>query len=487
MQHNPTQSGINEAYQQYANVGLDDAKARLKEKASKVKAVLSAYQANGSRFDGLSELDGSTANDKRDAFRKMNEDALGLKQRIEEIKSVANSANVLDLPEETENNSHVNAILNRGSGDNANSQGSNEIVLTAREMQARNERNLANRIIAAAGFTGEEGEFFRNMVKGQEVKIEGSEASLFYDTSNLISTTGDDTGFSIYPPMTDIVVPGVRPQIRFLDIVRRVMTASNALKYRKQTTTEQLKGATEVARGWKPQGVASTAEANYVWETQTANVEMLFGFTQVTKEQLMDAGGSEELILSNLRMDLRRNMELALLHGSGANEEPTGLFNGATTLAHAEGASSGDVTYGLDFIAQAIYDEIFTDTELMPNFLGFNPIDWRKLITTRDENGNLQFVDPQDVAQQMVFGIPVILSKYTKADSTAGSVLAGNFQEGGALVDRQQVGVENTESHGNNFVAAVTTFRAYARMGVARFYDGAFCTVTGFEGKKVKA
>ena len=140
--------------------------------------------------------------------------------------------------------------------------------------------------------------------------------------------------------------------------------------------------------------------------------------------------------------------------------------------------------YGFDKLAEGIYDQVYDKTFLNVDYLIFNSIDWRKLITTRDDRGNLQFMDPQDVGAMRVLGIPVLLSQFAKEDRTAGTVLMGNFMEGGRLLDRQELELAQSDSDGNIFRSGNTAFRAYSRCGVARFYDSAFCTVTNFEGKK---
>ena len=488
MQQNPTQADIAEFRPQFASMGLDDLMGRQKAMVGKILAVTKAYTANGSKFDGLAELTGSTADDKRTAFRKQQAEACAIRDRIAEIKHMETAHTDAEA---IENAAHVREIEEGSPVATENRRALNRYV-THQERVAEAETALVHRINEAAGLEPT-ANFFQTVRAQREVTIKGP-IGLMVDPVNIHLNPANPVGFEVFVPLDPLVVAGRRPPTMVMDLVPRTPVASNAYKYRKQTTVEQLKEAggdnaatTATKRGWKAEGTESTAEANYRWQVQTAAIETIFGFAEASLEQLADEPQSQALILQQLRMDLRRNMEQAIINGDGNNETPKGLWAaGASTVDHAAPAS-GETNYGLDFIAQAIWDNVYNDTFLNVDALIFHAIDWRKLITTRDDRGNLQFLDPQDVAQKMVFGIPITLSQFTKDDRTAGTVLAANLMEGGRVLDRQETMVAQTDSDGTRFREGGLTFRAHARCGVARFHDGAFCTVTNFAGKKTTA
>ena len=489
MLQNTPQAEIAEAAKQFAAKSLAECQKLQKERVAKIRAVKAAYTANGSRFGGLEGLTTTSEDDQRGEFRKMMAEERGISARIDEIKFMDTA---YADEEAAENQAHAQEIR-EGAPTAQRAQAPR--FESAHDVYARAEKALCERLNRAAGLDADTN-VFRVVAEQGKVRISGP-LSLLIDPVNV---HGNDPslggGFSVYPPMSDLVVPGVRPPLMAMDITPRLGVSSNAFKYRaqQQSSTEQLKeaggdtGATKTGkRGWKDEGATSTAEANYLWEEQTATIETIFGFTQATLEQLADEPQVQGLILQQLRMDLRRNLELALLHGSGANNEPAGLFStGASTVDHTAPAS-GESNYGLDFLAMGIYDEVYNDTFLNVTAILMNAIDWRKLTTTRDENGNLQFMDPQDVSAQRVLGIPVYLSQFAKEDRTAGTVLMGSFPEGARLLDRQDIMIAQTDSDGTNFRSGNTTFRGHARIGVARLYAGAFCSVTTFEGKKTTA
>ena len=80
MQQNPTTAEIVEAGKQFASMGLDDLKRRQKDAIGKIRSVTEAYKANGSSFENLTVVDGSTAADKRQAFRKQQAEACAIRR-----------------------------------------------------------------------------------------------------------------------------------------------------------------------------------------------------------------------------------------------------------------------------------------------------------------------------------------------------------------------------------------------------------------------
>ena len=496
MQQNPSQSDIAEFAPTYASMGLDDLLKRQKDAVGKIRSVTEAYKANGSTFENLTAVDGSNADDKRTAFRKQQAEAIAIRNRIQEIRHMETAHTDAEA---IENAAHTREI-EEGAPVTGENRRSATQYRTYQEVFADAEAALVRRINEAAGLSADSN-FFKAVISQRGVTINGP-LGLLLDPVNVAQTSASPAGFEVYPPMSDVVVAGRRPPLMVMDITPRIGVMSNAFKYRKQVplasanpdSIEQLREAsgdnaatTAGKRGWKAEGATSTAEANYRWTTQTANIETIFGFTQATLEQLADEPQAQALILSQLRMDLRRNMELALLHGDGANETPLGLFSSGAGTVDFPAPASGTTEYGFDKIAEGIYDQVYDKTFLNVDALIFNAIDWRKLITTRDDRGNLQFMDPQDVSAMRVLGVPVMLSQFAKEDRTAGTVLMGNFMEGGRLLDRQELMVAQTDADGTTFRSGNTTFRAHARCGVARFYDAAFCTVTNFDGKKKTA
>ena len=58
---------------------------------------------------------------------------------------------------------------------------------------------------------------------------------------------------------------------------------------------------------------------------------------------------------------------------------------------------------------------IMSNVWMMPDHVVMHPLDWHSLSTTRGTDGHLQFMEPAEVAQKRVLGLPVILSPYMKS------------------------------------------------------------------------
>ena len=304
------------------------------------------------------------------------------------------------------------------------------------------------------------------------------------------SNPGAEGGFSIYPPMTDTLVPLPFPTPAVMDLVRRLRTQSNTFVYRYQSTDSQLplgatdNAATAKAAGFVEEGAAGQ-EIKPAWKTARAPVVKALAFAEVTEEQIEDGEDVDTLISEQLQLELRNTVERDLMLGSGNNERMEGLLVGlgsGQTTAMPAGSSTKPI-WGFDYISQAIF-QIVKDLWFMPDAVVMDPLAWSALSTARTSQGQLQFMDPTEAAQMRVLGLPVILSPYTAHTNPHQTVAVGAWARGAALVDRRDVTLSRTDSHSTRFVEDVVTIKGSVRIANARFYDKAFRTITAFDGRK---
>ena len=507
MQLNPTRADIAKAAELWASKGADEVKTALKERIGEIEAV-HGQLSEGYDWSKVTKIDG-TADDKRNAFRLMNADAAALRDRMREIQGVDNSKEENDrsieilarnggsLPADAENRRAVNELLAMSPSDRERFAGTRFLRMAAEQAGIEVEGDgLGKDSIVAA---------ISRMPRGAEdlsIPLDylvGPRAPLNVLTGGAVPATGGGTtpgadgGFSIYPPMTDTVIPLPFPPTMVMDVVRRLRTNSNAYVYRYQSSEIQLdyadsdNAATKARKaGWRGENAAGQ-EIKPEWKTARSPVTKVLAYAEITEEQIEDGADVDGLVADQLRRELRNSVERDLLQGTGANDRMQGLLNGLPAgQSTAQGPGTGTVpTWGFDTIANAV-NTIISDLWMMPDRIVMSPLAWDSLVTARDNDGRLQFMTEQAAAAKQVYGLPVVFSPYASATKAARdtTVAIGAFGTAGALVDRRDVLLARTDAHDENFTKDVVTIKASARVATARFYDKAFRLVTNFAGRR---
>ena len=501
---NPTRREIAEAAKAYENKGGDQIKPLLKKQIGEVGEVYDQLteQCDWSK---VTKLDGD-ADSKRDAFRGMNAHLAALRDRMREIQEVESSVDAADRADE---------IAERNGGSRPSSRASNDEAQRLASMAPSDrERMATTRFLTLAAeqsnmdtssptMVGKESISYRiaNKVDGVDhldIPLDylvGPRAPRNVLTSGQAGASGGGSqigtsGFSIYPPMTDMIVALPFPPTRIMDIVRRQRTSSNLYVYRAQTSPIQLDYADadnantrQTKTGWRGENEAGQ-EIGPKWETQSSAVQKCLAYAEITDEQIEDGEDVDALVAEQLMFELRNAVERDLLIGPGGDKRMTGLLNGVGTEAQAAGTATVP-TWGLDMISKASMT-IMQDVWMMPDRVVMTPLAWHSLSTARDNDGRLQFMDPTEAAALRVLGLPVVLSPFTSetkgnANTTVG---IGAFSTAAALVDRRDVRIARTDAHDANFTKDVITIKASVRVANARYYAKAFRTVTDFGGRK---
>ena len=296
------------------------------------------------------------------------------------------------------------------------------------------------------------------------------------DVQNVISgaNAGGANSMHIFPQQSQVIIDGGRNPFELVQVMPRIPVTSNTWEYRSEVDVPNVAGSAfgEVAENAELGGV------DYDWSEQTANIRKLGGVVEVTMEQLADEAQLAPLLARLIRTDVMRRVDRQILLGPGTGNLISGLQTGIAAAAFGN-PGSGETEYGADKVLDQI-TECYTLGYTSPSHLVFHATDWSKQQQSRDSQGRLLMGDTQGTVRPMLWGYPVIRS----LNETAGTVFVGDFTGFSALLTRQGVMVEATDSHGTNFAKTVVAIRAYTRVGVARFRDAAFQAVSGFEGSK---
>jgi HK97 family phage major capsid protein len=158
-----------------------------------------------------------------------------------------------------------------------------------------------------------------------------------------------------------------------------------------------------------------------------------------------------------------------LLTGGGTGSDLTGVYTTATAYAPPFTPSAGGNLTKLDVLLLAIAQ--VEDADYDADGIVLNPLDWRDIQSTKDDEGNYVGGGPftaEDVAR--LWAMPVATSKAM----TAGNFLVGSFQQGAQIFDRQEATVEISTEDSDNFRKNLVTLRGEERLAFVIKHAGAF-------------
>lgn len=253
--------------------------------------------------------------------------------------------------------------------------------------------------------------------------------------------------------MRDIITVG-RTTSDTVEYVRQVSETNNAAMVPEATSTLPIgdgTGGTVTAAGGglKP-------ESAMVFQRVSTTVKTVAHWIPATKRSLADAGQMQTLIDAFLRYGLDEELEDQMVLGDGSGENFTGL------------------TQINDLTAQAWDTNIIVTTRRAktqvrlvgrstPTAYLLNPADWETIQLSRTEDGGPntgQFIFGGPAAQEVptLWNLPVVESESVPV----GTGYVGNFRTI-VLWDREEAGVQVTDSHADFFVRNLVAILAEAR------------------------
>jgi len=161
---------------------------------------------------------------------------------------------------------------------------------------------------------------------------------------------------------------------------------------------------------------------------------------------------------------LRLQEDDQILNGDGLGENLTGILSttGIQTYDWSDGVNTPVVDTMADAIRRAATLSFLAYYE--PTGVVLNPLDWEKIETTKDNNG--QYLVAVSVAlggEPRVWRIPVVESPAI----AEGTALVGAFGTGAQLYDREQASIRISEQHSDFFVRNAVVILAEQRLALA--------------------
>lgn len=213
---------------------------------------------------------------------------------------------------------------------------------------------------------------------------------------------------------------------------------------------------TAAAGGLKP-------ESGITLEKVTANVKTIAHWLPATKRALSDAAQIRTLIDNFLEYGLEEELEDQIVNGDNTGENFEGILNVGGTQAQAWDTNILVTTRKAKTKVRTVGRAIATAYVL-------NPEDNERIDLLRTEEGgantgSFMFGSPAGTQVQTLWGIPRIESEAVPA----GTGLVGDFRQA-VLWDREQAGIQVSDSHADFFVRNLVAILAEMRaaFGVLR-------------------
>jgi len=219
-------------------------------------------------------------------------------------------------------------------------------------------------------------------------------------------------------------------------------------------------------------------QSSFVFVGQQAPVRTLAHWEAAHRNVLADEPQLRSIIDNELMYGLRLQEDDQILNGDGIGENLTGVLqtSGIQTYDWSDGVVSPVPDTMADAIRRAATLSFLAYYE--PTGVVLNPLDWEKIETTKDQNG--QYLVAVSVAlggEPRVWRIPVVESPAIEE----GTALVGAFGTGAQLYDREQASIRISEQHSDFFVRNAVVILAEQRLALAVKRPESFVKVT-FDG-----
>ena len=250
------------------------------------------------------------------------------------------------------------------------------------------------------------------------------------------------------------------PDRRFFlrDLIAPGQTSSPIIVYPKETG--YTNAAAPVAEGQRK------PESDISMTTVTETVKKIATFMKASTEILADLPGLRSFIDFRLRYMLRFREEAQMLNGSGVGNNLNGIYTQATAYALPTGSTAPETAIDLLRLAllQAELAEFPSDGVVL------NPVDWANVELLKDDTGRYLIGNPQGTLAPTLWNRPIVSTQAM----AVGNFLAGAFQLGAQVFDREDAAVVIATENEDDFVNNLVTILIEERLALAVYRPEAF-------------
>lgn len=185
-----------------------------------------------------------------------------------------------------------------------------------------------------------------------------------------------------------------------------------------------------------------------------AEIATIAGHATASRQALADASALSAVVDRIMRGKVASKAETELVSGAGGPGHVEGLLTQAPTFVPVIAAEAADI---IGECLASMEDDGYT-----VGFVLLNPLDWFALQTERaTPSGSYLFGSPAAPIPPSLWNRPVVLS--SSVPRGTGAAVDTAYV---TLLDRQQVTVEASEHHKDNFTKNLVTVRCEARIGL---------------------
>lgn len=263
------------------------------------------------------------------------------------------------------------------------------------------------------------------------------------------------TRTSLAQPYEAGIVTDPRQVLAIESLFGKINIDVNAYQYIKYgfTTTETATGPAVVSEG------SAKPESNYSGSIETGTIKTLAHWTKMTEQMIADNGNIVTFINDDMQYQLNKVIDAQIVNGTGSGQlKGLSASGNYTDYITGAGIDTGDTVIDLILKVKTKMEA----ANIRNISLLLNPVDWCKVLCSKNVNKDYLIPGIVDIPQQRIWGVPVILS----GSVTSGKFHMGNFYEGGKIFERQGVTVEMARS-GDDFEKNLMTLRVERRMDFA--------------------
>ena len=285
--------------------------------------------------------------------------------------------------------------------------------------------------------------------RNASIRLELSAAPETTQASNSATRT------SLAQPYEAGIVTDPRQVLAIESLFGKINIDVNAYQYIKYgfTTTDTATGPAVVSEG------SAKPESNYGGTIETGTIKTLAHWTKMTEQMIADNGNIVTFINDDMQYQLNKVIDAQIVNGTGSGQlKGLSASGNYTDYITGAGIDTGDTVIDLILKVKTKMEA----ANIRNISLLLNPVDWCKVLCSKNVNKDYLIPGIVDIPQQRIWGVPVILS----GSVTSGKFHMGNFYEGGKIFERQGVTVEMARS-GDDFEKNLMTLRVERRMDFA--------------------